>query len=45
MTPGVLGSISLIEWLIFGFIGVNVALVSVCLVHDGVKRFGHPTKD
>ena len=37
--------LSLTEWLIFGFIGANLAIVAVCLVHDGVKRLTHPAKD
>lgn len=38
MTPGVFGMFSLIEWLIFGFIGANMALAGFCLLHHGVAR-------
>lgn len=36
---------SLTEWLIFGFIGFNLAIVSVCLAQQGFKRLTHPAKD
>lgn len=36
--------LSLTEWLIFAFIGANVAIVAVCLVQQGVKRLIPPAK-
>jgi hypothetical protein len=42
MTSDVFSGFSLIEWLIFGFIGANLALVGVCLIHNGVKRLAPP---
>lgn len=45
MSSDVFGTLSLIEWLIFGFIGANLAIVAVCLVQQGFKRLTHPAKD
>ena len=45
MFPGILGSFSLIEWLIFSFIGANLAIVGVCLLHNGVKKLDPPAKE
>ena len=33
-----LGSLSLVEWLIFGFIGGNALIAGVCLVERGLLR-------
>lgn len=33
-----LAELSLMELLIFGFIGANMTLASVCLVQQGLKR-------
>jgi len=37
---GVLDGLSLVEWLIFGFIGMNMSLSGAYLLQRGVKRFG-----
>jgi hypothetical protein len=38
MTLGVFASLSLVEWLIFGFIAANMALAGACLLQHGTKR-------
>ncbi len=38
MTAHVFGMFSLVEWLIIGFIGTNMALAGACLLQNGVKR-------
>ncbi len=45
MTPDTFTSFSLIEWLIFGFIGANLAIAGICLVHNGFKRLSPPTEE
>ncbi|WP_165793574.1 hypothetical protein [Hyphococcus luteus] len=45
MTPEIFTSFTLIEWVLFGFIGANVAIVGICLVHNGFKRLGHHTEE
>ena len=35
----VLSGFSLIEWLIFGFIGANATFSGAFILHRGVKRF------
>lgn len=38
MTLGAFAAFSLVEWLIFGFIGANMALAGACLLQRGTKR-------
>lgn len=45
MTADVFDGFSLIEWLIFGFIAANLAIVAVCLVHNGLKRLTPRAED
>lgn len=32
------GMFSLVEWLIFAFIGMNMSIAATCLLERGVKR-------
>ncbi len=45
VTTGVFEMFSLVEWLIFGFIGTNAALAGVCLIQSGAQRLGFSAKD
>jgi hypothetical protein len=35
----IFGMFSLVEWVIFSFIGANLALAATCIFHRGGKRF------
>lgn len=35
----ILGAFSLVEWVIFGFIGANLTLAATCLFQPSGKRF------
>ncbi len=42
MTLGVFSAFSLVEWLIVGFIGANMAIAGACLLQHGFKRIDAP---
>ncbi|GJL90840.1 hypothetical protein [Hyphococcus sp.] len=45
MSVGVFEMFSLVEWIIFGFIGANVTLASLCVLQRGVKKLEAPARD
>jgi hypothetical protein len=45
MSIGVFEMFSLVEWIIFGFIGANMTLAGVCVLQHGVKRLEAPVRD
>ncbi len=38
MEYGIFEMFSVVEWIIFGFIGANMSLAGVCLLQRGMKR-------
>jgi len=40
MTAGVFEMFSLVEWLIFGFIGANMMLAGVCVLQRSLRQAG-----
>ena len=40
-----IAGLSLVEWLIFGFIGANTLIAGVCLLERGVMRWPQKIKD
>ena len=45
MPAVVFEAFSLTEWLIFGFICANLAIIAVCLTLNGFKRLTPPADD
>ena len=45
MSIGVFEMFSLVEWIIFGFIGANLTLAGVCVVQRGAKRLEASERD
>ena len=42
MTIAAFEMFSLVEWIIFGFIGANMSIAATCVLHRGVKRIAEP---
>ncbi len=40
-----LAGLSLVEWMIFGFIGANALIAGACVLERGVLRAGARVKD
>ncbi len=45
MSIGAFEMFSLVEWIIFGFIGANAALAGICVLQRGVKRLEATVRD